>query len=84
MDPIIVLGLFGAALTTLSLLPQLIKVIKTRSTKDISTGMMVLLSTAFAVWLIYGILIGDIPLIIANTFAVLQGLLILVCKIIYK
>jgi len=84
MDPIIVLGLFGAALTTISLLPQLIKVLRTRSTKDISIGMMVLLSTAFAVWLIYGILTGDIPLIIANTFAVLQGLLILVCKIIYK
>ncbi len=84
MDPIIVLGLFGAALTTLSLFPQLIKVIKTRSTKDISTGMMILLSTAFAVWLIYGILTGDIPLIVANIFSVLQGLVILVFKLIYK
>jgi len=84
MDPIIVLGLFGAALTTFSLLPQLIKVIKTRSTKDISTGMMVLLSTAFAVWLIYGVLTGDFPLIVANVFSVLQGLVILVFKFIYK
>ena len=84
MDPIIVLGLFGAALTTISLLPQLLKVLKTRSTKDISIGMMFLLSTAFAVWLIYGILIGDTPLIIANTFAVLQGVVILIFKIIYK
>jgi MtN3 and saliva related transmembrane protein len=84
MDIIITLGLIGATLTTLSLLPQLIKVCKTRSTKDISAGMLALLGTAFLVWLIYGILIKDIPLIIANSFAVVQAAIILIFKIIYK
>jgi MtN3 and saliva related transmembrane protein len=84
MDLIIALGLFGAMLTTISLLPQLIKVLKTRSTKDISAGMFVLFGTAFCVWLIYGILIGDIPLIIANSFAIVQAITILTLKIIYK
>ena len=84
MDLIIALGLIGAALTTVSLLPQLIKVIKTRSTKDISAGTFALFGTAVFVWLIYGILIKDIPLIIANSFAFMEAIIILIFKIIYK
>jgi len=84
MDLIIVLGLVGATLTTVSLLPQLIKVCRTRSTKDISAGMFALFGTAVFVWLIYGILIKDIPLIIANSFAFVQAIIILIFKIIYK
>ncbi len=84
MDLIIALGLIGALLTTISLLPQLIKVFKTRSTKDISAGMFALFVTDFFVWLIYGILIKDIPLIIANSFALVEATIILIFKIIYK
>ena len=84
MDLIIALGLIGATLTTVTLLPQLIKVFKTRSTKDISAGMFALFATAVFVWLIYGILIRDIPLIIANSFALVQAIIILGLKIIYK
>jgi MtN3 and saliva related transmembrane protein len=84
MDLIIALGLIGAILTTVSFLPQLIKVFKTRSTKDISAGMFVLFVTDFFVWLIYGILIKDIPLIIANSFALGEAITILIFKIIYK
>ena len=84
MDLIIALGLIGAILTTVSFLPQLIKVFKTRSTKDISAGMFALFVTDFFVWLIYGILIKDIPLIIANSFALGEAITILIFKIIYK
>jgi len=84
MDLIIALGLIGATLTTVSLLPQLVKVIKTRSTKDISAGMFVLFVTDFFIWLIYGILIKDIPLIIANSFAFVEATIIFIFKIIYK
>jgi MtN3 and saliva related transmembrane protein len=84
MDFIIALGLLGATLTTISFLPQLIKVFKTRSTRDISAGMYVLFGAAFLIWLIYGILIGDIPLIIANSFAFAQDIVILIFKMIYK
>ena len=84
MDLIIALALIGATLTTVTLLPQLIKVFKTRSTKDISAGMFVLFVIDFFVWLKYGILIGDIPLIIANSFALWEASIILIFKIIYK
>jgi MtN3 and saliva related transmembrane protein len=46
--------------------------------------MLALFGTAFLVWLIYGILIKDVPLIIANSFALVQAIAILVFKIIYK
>jgi MtN3 and saliva related transmembrane protein len=84
MDLIIALGLIGATLTTITFLPQLIKVFKTRSTKDISAGMFVLFVIDFFVWLIYGIQIRDIPLIIANSFALVEATIILIFKIIYK
>jgi MtN3 and saliva related transmembrane protein len=84
MDLIIALGLIGAILTTVTLLPQLIKTFRTRSTKDISAGMFALFVTDFFIWLIYGILIKDIPLIIANSFALVEAIVILIFKIIYK
>jgi MtN3 and saliva related transmembrane protein len=84
MNLIIALGLIGATLTTISLLPQLIKVFRSRSTKDISAGMFTLFGAAVFVWLIYGVLIKDIPLIIANSFALVQAIIILLFKIKYK
>jgi MtN3 and saliva related transmembrane protein len=84
MNLITALGLIGATLTTISLLPQLIKVFRTRSTKDISAGMFALFGAAVFVWLIYGVLIKDIPLIIANSFATVQAVIILLLKIKYK
>ena len=84
MNLIIALGLIGALLTTVSFLPQVIKVFKTRSTKDISAGMFALFVIDFFVWLIYGILIKDIPLIIANSFALGEATTILIFKTIYK
>jgi MtN3 and saliva related transmembrane protein len=60
------IGLLAAILTTAAYVPQAYKTIKTRSTGDLS---MITFSTLFIgviMWLIYGILIGDIPLILAN------------------
>jgi MtN3 and saliva related transmembrane protein len=84
MDFVIALGLFGASLTTISLLPQLIKTFRTRSTKDLSLTMLAVLGLAFIIWLMYGILMMDIPLIVANSFAVVQDLILLILKIAYR
>jgi MtN3 and saliva related transmembrane protein len=84
MDTITALGLLAALFTTVSLLPQLVKVWKTKSTKDISKGMFVFFATGVFLWLIYGVLIGDIPIIIANALALVQALIILIFKIKYK
>lgn len=84
MDTIMVIGLIAAALTTGALLPQLIKVWKTKSAKDISTGMFALTSAGGLVWFIYGLFVNNFPIIIANSLAFLQAIAILFFKIKYK
>jgi MtN3 and saliva related transmembrane protein len=56
----------AAVCTTGSFLPQVVRAWRTRSTRDVSAMMFVLLVTGNALWLIYGALIGDLPLVIAN------------------
>ena len=60
------IGLGAATCTTCSFLPQVIKACRSRSTQDISAGMFVLLTTGNAMWLLYGALINDLPLVVAN------------------
>ena len=84
IDPITVVGLIAATFTTIALLPQLMKVWKTKSTRDISTGMFTLYSSGLFLWFIYGVYINDLPLILANSLAFIQALIILVFKAKYK
>jgi MtN3 and saliva related transmembrane protein len=84
MDFITIVGLIAASFTTIALLPQLIKVCKTKSTKDISTGMFTLFSVGVFLWFVYGVYLNDIPIILANFLAFIQALIILIFKIKYK
>jgi MtN3 and saliva related transmembrane protein len=84
MDVITIVGLVAALFTTASLLPQLIKVYKTKSTKDISTGMFALFGGGVLLWFIYGLLVKDFPIIIANSLAFVQAMVILIFKAKYK
>jgi MtN3 and saliva related transmembrane protein len=61
-----IIGLSAAICTTSAFLPQVIKAWRSRSTHDISAGMFVLQTTGNALWLIYGLLIVDLPLVAAN------------------
>jgi len=84
MEIVMILGLLAAVLTTISLLPQLIRVIRTKSTKDISTGMFSLFCCGVFLWFIYGLLTNNLPIILANLLAFIQALIILFYKIKYK
>jgi MtN3 and saliva related transmembrane protein len=81
MDYITIIGLSAAAMGGISLFPQVLKVIRTKSTKDISREMFLLLAGSIFLWLIYGILLKDFPIIIANFFGFIQTLIILFFKI---
>jgi MtN3 and saliva related transmembrane protein len=61
-----IIGLAAATCTTTSFLPQVIKAWRTRSTRDVSAGMFALLVTGNSLWLLYGALISDLPLVVAN------------------
>ncbi len=80
MDLTQLLGLVAALFTTIANLPQAYKIIKTRSTKDVSTLTYVLLFTGLVLWIVYGILRSDFPLIIANSISALICATILFLK----
>ncbi len=61
-----IIGLAAAICTTTSFLPQVIKAWRSRSTRDVSAGMFALLVSGNSLWLLYGALIGDLPLVVAN------------------
>jgi MtN3 and saliva related transmembrane protein len=84
MDAITAIGLIAALFTTVSLFPQLIKIYKTKSTRDISTGMFTFFCGGVFLWFIYGVLVNDFPIIIANSLAFIQAVAILIFKIKYR
>ena len=84
MEIYTIIGLAAATCTTLSFLPQAIKVIKTRQTKDLSLVMYSVFTLGVFLWLVYGILVKDAPLIIANIITGMLAAIILIMKIRYK
>ncbi len=76
------LGYIAAALTTISFVPQVIKAHKTRHTGDLSLVMYSLFTLGVFLWMVYGILIGAAPVILANaiTFALSGYILYLKVK----
>jgi MtN3 and saliva related transmembrane protein len=83
MKFITIIGLLAAICTTFALLPQLIKVWKSRHAHDISLGMYIIYISGIALWLIYGIIINNLPVIAANTVSMLFAGIILLFKIKY-
>ncbi|KKU50016.1 MAG: hypothetical protein A3H69_02980 [Candidatus Sungbacteria bacterium RIFCSPLOWO2_02_FULL_47_9] len=83
MKWITAIGLIGAACTTISFLPQALKTWKLRKAEDISLGMYVLFVSGVALWLIYGFLIKDTPLIYSNAITLLLAGSVLYMKIKY-
>ncbi len=60
------IGLAAGGLTTLAFVPQVVKTWRTRQTRDISLGMFAVLVAGVALWIVYGAILGDVPLIAAN------------------
>jgi MtN3 and saliva related transmembrane protein len=84
MDWIDSIGLIAASLTTASFIPQAWKIIRFRKVKDLSLTMYIMMFTGQGGWLIYGILIGDFPLILANVIGCSLTGTILAFKIFIK
>jgi MtN3 and saliva related transmembrane protein len=78
-----IIGLIAAVCTTWAFLPQVIKIIKSRDTKSISLSMYIVFTTGVFLWFIYGIILNDIPIIVANFITLIFGLIVLVLKIKY-
>lgn len=84
MDNYTIVGLVAAFFTTFAYLPQSIKAIRTKHTKDLSLNMLIMLEIGLITWLIYGLLINSIPVIAANTVSIVFMTIMLIMKIKYK
>jgi len=80
---ITILGFVAAFFTTFALLPQAIRSIKTKHTKDLSLPMILMLEVGIILWLVYGIIINDMPLIFANGIGAVFATINLVMKLRY-
>lgn len=79
----VLIGSSAGLLCTISFLPQVIKVIRTKNTEDLSFATFSIFSMGVFLWLIYGILIGKIPIILANGITLILVIIILTLKIRY-
>ena len=78
------IGLIAAVFTTSSFFPQVVKIWKTKQTKDISTTMYIAMMIGTCFWLTYGILINSFAIIVANIVSGLLVLFVLLFKLFYR
>ncbi|MFZ6000895.1 MAG: SemiSWEET family sugar transporter [Bacteroidota bacterium] len=80
MNSIQYLGLVAGALTTVAFVPQVLKTYKSRSAKDLSLGMFSIFFAGVALWLVYGIMVKDVPVIAANLLTLVLAFTLIVFK----
>lgn len=75
------IGYVAAFLTTIAFFPQAIQTIKTRNTESLSLSMYSLFTAGVFCWMLYGFVLGDYAIIVANIITLLLALSILVIKL---
>ena len=75
------IGFVAAFCTTTAFIPQLVRVLRLRSARDISLGTFLLFSVGVLLWLLYGIYIGSKPVIASNCVSLGLSISILILKI---
>ena len=78
------IGITAGICTAISLLPQIIKVVKEKKTEDISLFYLVVLLVGLGLWTYYGFLKKDLPIIATNIFSMLLNITMIILGIRYK
>ena len=73
-------GLFGAFLSAITFIPQVLHAYKTKSVGDLSWGMLWIVFTSVIVWLVYGFYLNLLPIIIANSIILVLSTVLLYFK----
>lgn len=79
-----VLGIVAGILTSVSMIPQLVKVIKEKNVEDISWIMILVLISGLSLWVWYGFLKDELPIILSNAFAVLVNISLFICYLLFR
>ena len=76
-----IIGLLAGTLTTLSFVPQVVKAWRTRSLTDFSLPMLLTFALGVSLWVVYGVMIGGVPVIVANAITLALALALLAMKL---
>lgn len=79
-----ILGLLAGTITSITFLPQVIKVWQTKSAKDLSMMMLLLLMLGVILWLVYGVILMNVAIIYTNSMVLAMSLILLFFKLKYK
>jgi MtN3 and saliva related transmembrane protein len=83
INSIEIIGLVAAFLTTAAFLPQVYKTWKTKDVTSLSFSMLIMFFVGVLLWLVYGIYIGSISMLLANSITLISAFLLLYFKIKY-
>lgn len=76
-----IVGILAGILTAISMLPQLIKILKEKKADDVSLKMLLVLLSGLVLWIAYGILRNDLPIIVTNSFSLLLNICVVILRI---
>jgi MtN3 and saliva related transmembrane protein len=79
-----IVGLAAGICTAVSLLPQIIKIVKEKAAQDISFFYLFILLSGLGLWTYYGFLKKDIPIIATNIFSMVLNIAVIILSLIYK
>lgn len=79
-----IIGLAAGILTSASMLPQLFKIIREKEAEDVSFWMPLILLAGVGLWVVYGVLKKDLPIVLTNAFSVAVNLLLMYFRYKYK
>ncbi|RYE00311.1 MAG: hypothetical protein EOP54_00580 [Sphingobacteriales bacterium] len=80
----IVIGIVAGILTSVSMVPQLVKVIKEKEVTNLSPLMIGVLLAGVSLWVVYGLMLKEWPIILSNVFSVLVNTTLLICYFIFR
>ena len=78
------LGLLAGLFTTFAFVPQVVKIWQSKHAHDVSFAMFAIFSTGVALWIVYGFIIGSVPVILANSVTFVLALAILILKLRFR
>ena len=81
MNYVTIIGLVAGLCTTASFLPQIYQIYRTKKTRDISLPMFVVLAAGISLWLVYGIMLKQMPIIVANSVSLVSCLYVVTMKL---
>jgi MtN3 and saliva related transmembrane protein len=84
MQIITLIGLAAGTLTSLSMLPQLIKIIREKKAKEISLFAFIILVSGITLWIVYGYIKEDMPILVTNALALVINVCMIVLSLKYK